>query len=77
MKIDHYVIITCLKTEPTYKPISITPDSSLMISIVPGKGLITLVELLNMPRDLIPCLVKLILKGIHQLFSVSREYFAI
>ena len=50
-KIDNYVIISSLKSEPTCKKINIIPALCLLISSLPGSASRMHVESLGKPRD--------------------------
>ena len=77
----NYVIIASLRSETMGKLINRKPGSRLLISSLPGLALRTLVESLGKPHDvnkrsknsLAPCLVNLISKNIHLVFSISWQ----
>ena len=71
--IENYVIISSLKSETMGKLINRIPGSRLLISSLQGLALRTHVESLGKPRQqafLKPCLVNLISKDIHLVFSI-------
>ena len=80
-KIEKYVIIACLKSETVGKLINRIPSSRLLISSLPDSALRTLVESLGKPREASrcqqafskPCLVNLISKDTHLVFSICHE----
>ena len=55
------------------KLINRIPGSRLLISSLPGSALRMHVESLGKPRDVNTCLVNLISKDTHLVFSVSRQ----
>ena len=76
MKIDNYVIIARLMSEPSCKLINRIPDSHLLISSLPGLASRMHVESLRKhcnSRSILkrPCLVTLISKDNHLVFYIS------
>ena len=76
MKIDNKVIIASLKSEPTSKLI---PGSHLLISNLPGSASRMHIEIARQEACLTiqqefskPCMVNLISKDTHLVFSVSQ-----
>ena len=70
-----YVIIASLKSETMGKLINRIPGSSLLISSLPGKALRTLVDIARQASRCQqafskPCLVNLISKDTHLVFSI-------
>ena len=75
-KIEHYFIIASLKRETIGKLINSIPGLRLLISSLPGSALRTHVESLGKPRNVNkafskPCLVNLMSKDTHLVFSIS------
>ena len=73
-KNENYVIIAGLKSETMGKLINRIPGSRILISSLPGSALRTLVESLQASRCQQafskPCLVNLISKDTHLVFSI-------
>ena len=62
--------IASLKRETIGKLINRIPGSRLLIPSLPGSALRTHVESLGKPRDVKPCLVSMISKDTHLVFSI-------
>ena len=75
-KNENYVIIASLKSETIGKLINRIPGSRLLISSLPGSALRTLVESLGKCQQAFskPCLVNLISKDTHLVFSIYWEW---
>ena len=75
--IKHYVIIASLKSETMGILIHRIPGLRLLISSLPASTLRTHVESLSKPRNVKPCLVNLISKDTHLVFSIFIAYLSI
>ena len=76
--IEKYVIIASLKSETMGKLINRIPGLPLLILSLRGSALIMHVDSLGKPRDVNkrfskPCLVNLISKDTHLVFSIYRD----